>query len=235
VSRQRIYTTRNGAPELFVESFLGLDRGGNAYRKGQNIIILDMNEAADEVVELASAVMARLVFDRLRRAEPRNRLPVNLVLEEAHRYVAERPSGYAIDASRIFERIAKEGRKYGLFLLIASQRPSELSRTVLSQCSNFVVHRMQNPDDLLHVRQMTPFISESVIKRLPSLPKQHALIFGNSVNLPTTFRVRDAVPRPKSDDAAVRELWFRPDGEPLELSFPGVTGLANRAGEAGEQ
>jgi hypothetical protein len=78
--------------------------------------ILDMNEAADEVVEVASAVMARLVFDRLRRAEPRNRLPVNLILEEAHRYVAEHPSRYAIDASRIFERIAKEGRKYGMFL-----------------------------------------------------------------------------------------------------------------------
>ena len=133
--------------------------------------------------------------------------------------MAENPSRYAIDASRIFERIAKEGRKYGIFLMIASQRPSELSRTVLSQCSNFVVHRIQNPDDLLHIRQMTPFVSESVLKRLPSLPKQHALIFGNAVNLPTTFRVRDSIPRPKSDDAAMRELWFKSDGEPMELTF----------------
>lgn len=146
--------------------------------------------------------------------------PVNLVLEEAHRYVAERPSGYAIDASRIFQRIAKEGRKYGLFLMVASQRPSELSKTVLSQCSNFVVHRIQNPDDLQHIRQMTPFVSDSVMKRLPSLPKQHALIFGNAVNLPTTFKVRDVKPKPKSDDAAIRDLWFRPAGKEAELQVP---------------
>ena len=206
--------------DLFVEQFLGLDRLDKRIHKSAQIIILDMNEAADEVVEVASAVMARLVFDRLRKAEPRNRLPVHLILEEAHRYVAERPSRYAIDASRIFERIAKEGRKYGVFLQVASQRPSELSKTVLSQCSNFVVHRIQNPDDLSHIRQMTPFISESVMKRLPSLPKQHALIFGNAVNLPTTFKVREVDPRPKSEDAEIRELWFMPENAPVELVLP---------------
>ena len=206
--------------EGFVTGFLGLSRRADEYHKNAQIVILDMNEAADEVVEVASAVMARLVFDRLRGADPRNRFPVNLILEEAHRYVAEHPSRYAIDASRTFERIAKEGRKYGMFIMVASQRPSELSKTVLSQCSNFVIHRIQNPDDLVHIRQMTPFISESVMKRLPSLPKQHALIFGNAVNLPTTFRVRDANPKPKSDDAAIREIWFKPDGDPVELSIP---------------
>lgn len=204
----------------FVERCIGLSRHEARFRKSAQIIILDMNEAPDEVVEVASAVISRLIFDRLRKAEPRNRMPVNLVLEEAHRYMAERPSGYAIDAGRIFQRIAKEGRKYGLFLMVASQRPSELSKTVLSQCSNFVVHRIQNPDDLQHIRQMTPFVSDSVMKRLPSLPKQHALIFGNAVNLPTTFRVRDVRPRPKSDDAAIRDLWFRPEGDEIELQFP---------------
>jgi DNA helicase HerA-like ATPase len=198
---------------------MGLRRENEHLKKSAQIIILDMNEAADEVVEVASAVMARLIFDRLRKAEPRNRLPVHLILEEAHRYVAEKPTRHAIDASRIFERIAKEGRKYGMFLQVASQRPSELSKTVLSQCSNFVIHRIQNPDDLSHIRQMTPFISESVMKRLPSLPKQHALIFGNAVNLPTTFKVRDVNPRPKSDDAAIRELWFRADNAATELKF----------------
>jgi DNA helicase HerA-like ATPase len=203
--------------DRFVERFIGLERDGNALRKISQISILDLNEAMDQVVEVASAVLARLVFERLRRAEPRNRLPVNVVLEEAHRYIAERPAGYAIEASRIFERIAKEGRKYGMFLFIASQRPSELSRTVLSQCSNFLVHRIQNPDDLSHIRQMTPFISESILRRLPSLPKQHALIFGNAVNLPTTFRVREASPRPKSDDARISELWFRSPARPIDL------------------
>jgi len=132
------------------------------------------------------------------------------VLEEAHRYIAETPTDYALGARRIFDRVAKEGRKYGLFILLASQRPSELSRTVLSQCSNFVVHRIQNPEDLQHVRRMTPHVSDAVLARLPSLPKQHALIFGNSVSVPTTFRVRDASPRPRSDDAAISQLWFVP-------------------------
>lgn len=204
----------------FVERCIGLTRHKEGFKRSAQLIILDMNEAPDEVVEVASAVIARLIFDRLRKAEPRNRAPVNLILEEAHRYVAERPSGHAIDASRVFQRIAKEGRKYGLFLMVASQRPSELSKTVLSQCSNYIVHRIQNPDDLQHIRQMTPFVSDSVMKRLPSLPKQHALIFGNSVNLPTTFKVRDVKPKPKSDDAAIRDLWFRPDGGVSELQMP---------------
>ncbi len=215
--------------DRFVERFIGLERNGNCLRKTSQVTILDLNDSMDQVVEVASAVIARLVFERLRRAEPRNRLPVNVVLEEAHRYIAERPAGYAIEASKIFERIAKEGRKYGMFLLIASQRPSELSRTVLSQCSNFVVHRIQNPDDLSHIRQMTPFISESIMRRLPSLPKQHALIFGNAVNLPTTFRVRDASPRPKSDDARISELWFRSPTRPVELVLSSGKPIAGKA------
>ena len=213
--------------ERFIEKFLGLGWGNDKLMKTAQVIVVDMNDAEDEVVAVVSAVMSRLVFDMLRKAEPRNRLPVNLVLEEAHRYVAERQAGHAIDAARIFERIAKEGRKYGLFVMLASQRPSELSKTVLSQCSNFVIHRIQNPDDLSHIRQMTPFISDTVLKRLPSLPKQHALIFGNSVNMPTTFKVRDAEPRPKSDDAEISKLWFHHDGQavPIQPVAPGDLGL----------
>lgn len=201
-----------GDREAFLATLLGLKMVDGGLTKGAQIIILDMNAVEDEVVELVSAVIARMVFRLLRQADPRNRFPVHLLLEEAHRYVASTPSRHAVDASRIFERISKEGRKYGLFLLVASQRPSELSKTVLSQCSNFVVHRIQNPDDLSQIRQMTPFISDSVLRRLPSLPKQHALVFGNSVNLPTTFKVRRADPLPASDDAKIVDLWFHEAG-----------------------
>lgn len=204
----------------FVDRLVGIKAvSADTYEKDTQIVLIDLNSAPDEVVEVASAVIARLVFERLRKAEPRNSLPVNMVLEEAHRYISEKGSGFAINASKIFERIAKEGRKYGVLLLLASQRPSELSKTVLSQCSNFIVHRIQNPDDLIHIRQMTPFISDSVLKRLPSLPRQHALIFGNAVNLPTTFRVRDVSPRPKSDDANMRELLFRKAGKPFKIAW----------------
>lgn len=204
----------------FLKTLLGLgDADGGKFTKDRQIVIVDMNGVEDEVVELVSSVLARMTFRLLRQADPRNRFPVHLLLEEAHRYISEAPSRFAIDAHRIYERIAKEGRKYGLFLLVASQRPSELSKTVLSQCSNFVVHRIQNPDDLSQIRQMTPFISDAVLKRLPSLPKQHALVFGTSVNLPTTFRVRDAYPLPKSDDAKIRDLWFHEAHRTADVSF----------------
>jgi hypothetical protein len=206
--------------KAFLAQVLGLEANKNKWRKKDQVIVIDMNDVEDEVVELVVAVVARMVFHLLRGASPRNRFPVNLVLEEAHRYIAERPASHAIDANRIFERVAKEGRKYGIALLVASQRPSELSKTVLSQCSNFVVHQIQNPDDLAHIRQMTPFISESVLRRLPSLPKQHALVFGNSVSLPTTFKVREAMPRPESGDAKIRELWFHAAQKDAEIILP---------------
>lgn len=208
----------------FLEELLGLTSIDGQLVKRNQIIIVDMNAVEDEVVELVASVLARMTFRLLRQAEPRNRFPVHLLLKEAHRYIAATPSRYAIDASRIYERIAKEGRKYGLFLLVASQRPSELSKTVLSQCSNFVIHRIQNPDDLSQIRQMTPFISEAVLKRLPSLPKQHALVFGTSVNLPTTFCVRDASPLPKSDDAKIRDLWFHEEGRAAHVKIAAGVG-----------
>jgi len=203
----------------FLARLLGLSAKGEGYAKTNQIIILDMNSVDDEVVELVSAVMARMVFRLLRRADPRNRFPVHMLLEEAHRYVGSAPSRYAVDASKVFERIAKEGRKYGMFLMVASQRPSELSKTVLSQCANFVIHRIQNPDDLSQIRQMTPFISDAVLKRLPSLPKQHALVFGTSVNLPTTFKVREASPLPHSDDTRIVDLWFQEAGRPANIKI----------------
>ncbi|WP_049823454.1 ATP-binding protein [Bradyrhizobium sp. WSM2254] len=198
----------------FLFQLLGLKSEGARVIKRNQIIILDMNDVEDEVVELVSSVTARMFFKLLRRADPRNRFPIHLLLEEAHRYIGAAPSRYAVDATKGFERIAKEGRKYGMFILLASQRPSELSKTVLSQCSNFVVHRIQNPDDLSQIRQMTPFISDAVLKRLPSLPKQHALVFGTSVNLPTTFKVRESRPRPHSDDTKIVDLWFHEEGRP---------------------
>lgn len=203
----------------YLRDLLGLEAGSAGTTKKDQVIILDMNDVEDEVIELVSAVVARMMFRLLRRADPRNQFPVHCILEEAHRYVSEKPALHAIDASQVFERIAKEGRKYGMFLIVASQRPSELSKAVLSQCSNFVVHRIQNPDDLSQIRQMTPFISEAVLKRLPSLPKQHALVFGNAVKLPTTFRVRQAQPRPHSDDSRIRRLWFQAPGKPAALKM----------------
>jgi uncharacterized protein len=202
---------------IFLAQIVGLSAVNGGHTKKHQVVIIDMNSVKDKVVELVSAVIARMLFRLLRRADPRNRFPIHLLLEEAHRYVASTPSRYAIDATKIFERVAKEGRKYGMFVMLESQWPSEISKTVLSQCSNAVVHRIQNPDDLAQIRQMTPFISDAVLKRLPSFPKQRALVFGTSVNLPTTFKVREASLRPRSDGTKVVDLWFHEEGRVADI------------------
>lgn len=196
--------------DRFVDRLLGISRSSQKVEKKSQIYILDLSTVGDEIVEVISSVITRLLLDRLRRSGSRNTYPVNLILEEAHRYVPNKAvSASTLDATRIFERVAKEGRKYGLFLILSSQRPSELSGTVLSQCSNYIIHRIQNPEDLQHIRKMTPFISESVLNRLASLPKQYALVFGTAVSIPTTFKVRTANPLPHSDDSDVSSHWYK--------------------------
>jgi DNA helicase HerA-like ATPase len=187
--------------------------------KNSQIVVLDLSSVEDEIVEVISCVLSRIVYETVKSFEPRNTYPVNLILEEAHRYITNDPRHSFLKANRIFETIAKEGRKFGMFLLISSQRPSELSRTVLSQCSNFIVHRIQNPEDLSHIRQITPHISETILKRMPSIPTQHALIFGHAVSLPTTFKVHTADPLPLSDNNMISENWFKPKGHEIEITL----------------
>lgn len=191
----------------------------SSYSKRSQITIIDLNSAEDEIVEVISCVLSRILYDAVKQIEPRNIFPINLILEEAHRYISINQERLFLRANHIFERIAKEGRKYGLFLMISSQRPSELSKTVLSQCSNFIVHRIQNPEDLSHIKQITPHVSEAVLKRLPSIPTQQALIFGHAVNLPTLFKVNSADPLPRSDNNSVSENWFLPKDPSLSIVF----------------
>lgn len=197
----------------FLDTFIGVDK---EIKKNQ-VIIIDLNSANDETVEVVSCVLSRMIFEKLKQTKIRNTFPVNLVLEEAHRYISKESGKVFGDANKIFERIAKEGRKYGMFLIVSSQRPSELSKTVLSQCSNFIVHRIQNPEDLAHIRQITPHISETILRRMPSIPTQHALIFGHAVNLPTTFKVNDADPTPRSENNMISVNWFKEKDFKIDL------------------
>ncbi|MEQ3676085.1 MAG: DUF87 domain-containing protein [Dokdonia sp.] len=196
----------------YKSNLIGLNEVEAQKLKTSQIIIIDISAVEDEIVEVISCVISRIIYESVKDINPRNSYPVNLILEEAHRYISRNPMGTFLKANKIFDSIAKEGRKFGLLLLVSSQRPSELSKTVLSQCSNFIVHRIQNPEDLSHIRQITPHISETILRRMPSIPTQHALIFGHSVNLPTTFKVHEAKPLPKSDNNRISENWFRQKG-----------------------
>lgn len=208
--RQEFTFLSKNEEEVKKENFLNDLLGVKENLKKTQITIIDLNSVEDEVVEVISCVITRMIFERLKNIPDRNSFPVNLVLEEAHRYISEHKNSHFGEANKIFERVAKEGRKYGLFLMVSSQRPSELSKTVLSQCSNFIVHRIQNPDDLNHIRQMTPHISSNILFRLPSIPTQHALVFGSSVQIPTLFKVNDAYPLPNSANSDIIKHWFIP-------------------------
>ena len=108
----------------------------------------------------------------------RGKYPIAIVLEEAQNYIPQmdRNKDRVSISKRVFERIAREGRKYGLSLIISSQRPSELSKTILSQCNSFIVHRLQNPEDQTYVKQLVSTANADILNQLPILPQQHAII-----------------------------------------------------------
>jgi len=165
---------------------------------------------------------------------------VVLVLEEAHHYIpvrdADKPEDQSV-SKRVFERIAKEGRKYGLGLLVASQRPSELSHTVLAQCNSFIVHRLQNPRDLEYFRSVVPSSFEDLLGQLPVLPQQTAMVLGECVPAPVLMRVNDASPTPRSHDPEFVAHWVSeaPWEPPFESICAEWEGRAGCAGEAAEE
>lgn len=203
----KVDPTLGGTVLQYCNNILGLEEKDGELIKTSQISIFDLNVAEDDVVEIITSVVSRIIFERLRKTELRNSYPVNLVLEEAHRYISS-DANSDFEAKKIFERIAKEGRKFGMFILLSSQRPSELSKTVLSQCNNFIIHRIMNPDDLLHIRRIAPSVSDVILSRLTTLPTRHALIFGSASKLPAVFKVNRANPLPKSDNNKVSENWF---------------------------
>lgn len=180
-----------------------------------NIVILDLSLLDSEVLENITALIGRLLLEFLQRLgehgglEARGSLPIVLVLEEAHSFISESYSGDSSVSRTVFEKIAREGRKYGLSLVVASQRPSELSKTVLSQCNSFIVHRLQNPEDIRYFRDVVPGIYKPIFEQLPALAPQTALVLGECVSAPMLVKIRDVDPRPRSDDPKFYNYWVR--------------------------
>ena len=171
------------------------------------IVNIDISSLDDSSAEVVTKVLAKLLLDHLKRMDVKATMPVNLIIEEAHRFV-KNESNYGVIGYNIFERIAKEGRKFGLLLGISSQRPNELSKTVVSQCSNFIIHRVQNPDDLQYIAKMVPYVNQGMIDRLTYLQTGHALVFGTAINLPTLTKFEQACPKPDSENAKISEKWY---------------------------
>lgn len=179
-----------------------------------DVVILDLSLLAAEVLENVTALIGRLILEFLQRLGEhggegaRGSLPVVLVLEEAQNYIQQPRFADEESIARIvFERIAREGRKYGLSLVVASQRPSELSKTVLSQCSSFIVHRLQNPEDLRYFKEIVPGIYGPMLEQIPALAPQTALILGECVPAPALVKIREARPVPRSRDPQFYRYW----------------------------
>ena len=202
-----------------------------------NVVIVDLSLLASEVLENVTALIGRLIHEFLQRlSDPmsgvgRGEFPVILVLEEAQNYIREgRKSEEDSISKQVFERIAREGRKFGLGLVVASQRPSELSKTVLSQCNSFVVHRLQNPEDLRYFREIVPGIYGQLLDQLPALAPRSALVLGECVQAPVLVEMREADPIPRSKNPQFYKSWTGespvPDVEAVCAKWEGQDALA---------
>jgi hypothetical protein len=177
--------------------------------KSNQLITIDLSEVGTDVIELCTSIIGRMLFDyrKGQKGDKRQKAPIHLILDEAHRYI--RKDAAYIMRDNIFEKIAREGRKFSLYLLISSQRPSELSQTVLSQCGNYIVHRIQNEVDLKYIYAVLPYFSDDYITKIKQAVPGEALIFGNCVPMPLMVKVEEAHPAPNSENCDIRKEWFK--------------------------
>ncbi|HAT2094459.1 TPA: ATP-binding protein [Legionella pneumophila] len=177
------------------------------------ITVVDLSLVPIEITHIITAVIARIVFESLQRYRNINgkSLPTVLVMEEAHTFIkrykedTENQSASSV-CCQIFEKIAREGRKFGLGLLLSSQRPSELSPTVLSQCNSFLLHRISNDKDQDLVHRLMPDNFRGLLRELPTLPSQQAILLGWASELPVIVKMND-IPKEKQPHSADPEFW----------------------------
>ena len=171
------------------------------------IININISYLDDRLAKTICKIYSRLLFDYTSQLEQRGSFPVHIILEEAHRYV-QNDTDINIIGYNIFDRIAKEGRKYGVLLGMISQRPSELSETALSQCSNFLIFRMQHPKDVGFIKEMVPFITDEIIEKLKGLQPGTCVAFGLAFKLPVIVKMEIPKPLPQSQNVDVSRLWY---------------------------
>ena len=186
----------------FIKELITAPNGGRAQIININISYLD-----DRLAKTICKIYAKLLFDFTSKLGQRGSFPVHLILEEAHRYV-QQDSDTKILGYNIFDRIAKEGRKYGVILGLISQRPSEMSETVLSQCSNFLIFKMQHPRDVSFIKQMVPFITDEIVEKMKGLQPGTCVVFGSAFKLPTIVKMEMPYPQPMSQNVDVSRLWY---------------------------
>ena len=195
--------------EDWLNSYIGVN-------EKESLTIIDLSLLPSDVTSIITAIVARMIFEAQQRYLKLNKqcLPTVLVMEEAHYFVKRysddaENTGPTMQCCKVFEKIAREGRKFGLGLVLSSQRPSELSPTVLSQCNSFLLHRISNDRDQELVHRLLPDNMRGILRELPSLPSQYAVLLGWASELPVMVKMR-TLPKcqcPQSDDPDYWNVW----------------------------
>lgn len=191
------------------------------------ITVIDLSMVPAEIIHIVTTVIARIIFEalqRYRKLDPdKSTLPTVLVAEEAHTFIKRykddiENQNAATICTQVFEKIAREGRKYGLGLMLSSQRPSELSPTVLSQCNSFLLHRISNDKDQELVNRLVPDNLRGLLSELPSLPSQFAVLMGWAAELPVMVRMNDLKEeeQPYSSDPKFWDTWTRKEDRKVD-------------------
>jgi len=170
------------------------------------IINFNLEDIDDSLAKVITKIYTRLLFDFTKRLKSRASIPFHIFLEEAHRYVQNDTDNFLIGYN-IFERVAKEGRKYGLIFNLISQRPVEISETVISQCSNFLIFKMNHPRDLEYIRKMLPNISSEIVEMQKTLQPGSCVAFGKAFKIPLIIKMDIPNPEPTSSNCDIINTW----------------------------
>lgn len=188
--------------EQFVESLLIGNNGAKC-----QIVNFNINYVDDRMAKVITKIVSRMLFEIASNTVPRGSRAFHIIIEEAHRYVIK-DKDIDLLGYNIFERITKEGRKYGIFLGLITQRPSELSDTCISQCTNFVILRTLHPKDLEYIKNMVPNISMEIVQQLKNLKPGNCIAFGNAFKVPISMYIDLPNPRPMSNNVDINSVWY---------------------------
>ncbi len=178
---------------------------GKEGRKAQ-IVNFNLEDVDDSFAKVVTKVYTKMLFHFTKGLKQRASIPFHIFLEEAHRYVQNDNDKYLLGYN-IFERVAKEGRKYGLIFNLISQRPVEISETVISQCTNFLIFKMNHPRDLEYIKKMLPNVSEDVVEKQKSLQPGTCVAFGKAFKVPTIIHMEMPNPEPSSSSCNIVNTW----------------------------
>ena len=189
------------------EDYVKLLMTTNTGEKAQ-INNININYVDDRIAKAITKILSKMIFDYAVNNKQRGSVPFHIIIEEAHRYVQNDSDVYILGYN-IFDRITKEGRKYGVLLGLITQRPSELSETSISQCTNFIILRTLHPKDLEYIRNMVPAISNKVMDDLKSLQPGNAIAFGSAFKIPVSIHIQKPDPEPLSNNVNLQDIWYK--------------------------